>query len=64
MQEAGAGRLVQLLEGATRALLQRSDEQASRLEAVITQLDELVEESKAQSQAIFILIDRLSPHDQ
>jgi ABC-type transporter Mla subunit MlaD len=64
MQEAGEGRLARLLEEATRALLQRSDKQASRIEAVMARLDELAEESKAQSQAIFILIDRLPPPDR
>jgi ABC-type transporter Mla subunit MlaD len=63
MREARAKNLARLLE-ATDALFQQSDEQASRLEAVITQLDELVMESKAQSQAIFILIDRLPPPDR
>jgi len=64
MQEAGVRRLAQLLEEATRALLQQGDEQASLIEAVMAQLDELAEESKAQSQAIFILIDRLPPPDE
>lgn len=79
MQGTGSGRLEELLEEVdasvressarneeiSRILLWRSEKHASRLETVVEQLDDLAEESRAQSQAIFILIDRLTqPSDE
>jgi hypothetical protein len=52
-------------EEISRILLRQSEKQASRLEIVMKQLDDLAEESRAHSQAIFILIDRLTlPSDE